>query len=383
MRLLPIAYAARNLGRSPGRLAQLVAGSALVVLLVLAASAFARGMGRTLTASGDASNAILLGAGAEGSIERSALPAGTAGIVAAGLPGLRTRLDEPAVSAQIHHEGLVTFAEGQRQAMLRGIDHHAFAVHRQARLVEGHLPRADEVLAGRLAHHRLGVPADRLAVGSTLVFEGRTWTISGRFAAPGTILESELWVDLGELMTATRRDTVSCVVVGMGEATFADIETFVLQRLDLELAAVAEDTYYGDLSRFFRPLQAMAWLTAALIAAGAAFGGFNTLYAAFAARIRELATLQAIGFSRGAILVSLLIEAGMTGIAGTVFALVAALVWLDGWAVAFSSGIFTLSMDPTVLGHGLLAGLVVGVLGTLPPAWRCLSPPLPAALRAA
>ena len=51
----------------------------------------------------------------------------------------------------------------------------------------------------------------------------------------------------------------------------------------------------------------MTWLTAIfLIAAGAAFGGMNMLYAAFATRIREIATLQAVGYSRISIFVSLL-----------------------------------------------------------------------------
>ena len=41
MRLLPFDYAVRNLGRSPTRLVLSVLGSTLVVLLVLAAGAFA------------------------------------------------------------------------------------------------------------------------------------------------------------------------------------------------------------------------------------------------------------------------------------------------------------------------------------------------------
>jgi hypothetical protein len=48
MRQLPFQYAFRNLGRSGVRLAASLIGSALVVLLVLAAGGFVRGMQLTL-----------------------------------------------------------------------------------------------------------------------------------------------------------------------------------------------------------------------------------------------------------------------------------------------------------------------------------------------
>jgi putative ABC transport system permease protein len=86
--------------------------------------------------------------------------------------------------------------------------------------------------------------------------------------------------------------------VRLGEATFDDVEIFTLQRLDLELVALRESEYYAKLSAFYTPLRAMTWVTAALVAAGAVFGGLNTLYAAFSARVREMATLQAVGFKR-------------------------------------------------------------------------------------
>ena len=45
-----------------------------------------------------------------------------------------------------------------------------------------------------------------------------------------------------------------------------------------------------------------------LISLAGILGGFNTLYAAFAARTRELGMLQSLGFSRGAIMLSLVQE---------------------------------------------------------------------------
>ena len=66
MRQLPFEYAYRNLGRSRVRLVASLFGSALVVLLVLAAAGFVRGMQLTLTqAAALHENVIILGAGSE------------------------------------------------------------------------------------------------------------------------------------------------------------------------------------------------------------------------------------------------------------------------------------------------------------------------------
>ena len=297
--MLPLSYAIRNLTRSHSRFAQMLVGSALVVLLIVAATAFSSGMHRALSASGNAQNVIFLGAGSEESVERSEVPAASSGIIAASIRGLHHDLGRPAVSGEVHYMGLVDIGDGvNREAQLRGVTASAMQVHRAVRIIDGHFPRPDEVMIGARAYHQLGVERSALVPGATLRFEDRSYTISGIFVAPETVLEAELWLDRNDLMAVTQRDTLSCVVARLDTATVSDAELFCAQRLDLELVVLGEREYYGKLASFFAPLRWMAWITAALIAAGAVFGGLNTLYAAFAARIRELAALQAIGFRR-------------------------------------------------------------------------------------
>ena len=76
MKLLPFEYAVRNLMRSPSRLGLSVAGATLVTLLALSAAAFINGMNGALKVSSAPGNVIVLGAGSEESIERSAVGAG-------------------------------------------------------------------------------------------------------------------------------------------------------------------------------------------------------------------------------------------------------------------------------------------------------------------
>ncbi len=381
--MLPLSYALRNLFRDRSRLLQTIGGSALVVLLVMAATALNGGMAKVLSASGSARNVILIGTGSEESIQRSEVSALLGGIAEAGVRGVSKTLDKPAVSTEIHYMSFLETPDGKKgQGLFRGVTPRALLVHPEVRLVEGTFPQAGEVMAGRLAWRKLGMEEKDLKPGAEVILEGAEMTVSGIFAAPGTVMESEIWAALGDLNMLAQRDTVSCVVLRMETPEdFSEADLFAQQRLDLELTAMRESDYYAALGAFFKPLRIMTWITAGLVAAGAVFGGFNTLYAAFSSRIRELATLQAIGFGRGAVFLSLVQESLIACLAGTLLASVAALVLLDGTTIPFSIGAFTVTISPQVAVAGLVTGVALGILGSIPPAIRCLRPSLPKALR--
>lgn len=195
---------------------------------------------------------------------------------------------------------------------------------------------------------------------------------------------------LEDLKAAAKRETISCVVLtldpfnqetGVG-AEFGDIAAFTKTRPDLELVAMTERDYYGKLADFFGPIKIVAWVTAGLIALGGLFGGLNTMYAAFASRIRELGTLQSLGFRRAAIVLSMIQESTLATAAGGLIACSVGVFLLDGLAVRFSMGAFGLRIDERVIAIGLLCGLALGVLGALPPAIKCLRPTIPEALKA-
>ncbi|MEO0476129.1 MAG: ABC transporter permease, partial [Planctomycetota bacterium] len=226
MRRLPFDYAARNLGRSPLRLFISVIGSVLVVVLAVSAFAFVRGMDKSLVGSGSPNNVILLGAGSEESIERSEISTSVASQVQASVPGLKTEAGQAFVSPEVHAAlGVATEqdAEPIGQAVFRGVKPTAFSVHRQVRLIEGRSAQtgADELLVGQLTAARLGLPEERLATGQQLWIDDRPFTIVGRFAAPNTVMDAEVWVPLTSIQTLTRREGVSCVVLTMDQAEFA------------------------------------------------------------------------------------------------------------------------------------------------------------------
>jgi putative ABC transport system permease protein len=381
--MLPLSYALRNLFRDKSRLFQTVGGSALVVMLVMAAAALNDGMKQVLSASGSPRNVILLGAGSEESMQRSEVSAQLSGIAEASIRGVSKVMGRPAATPEIHYmSALQTESGGKGQGLFRGVTPAALLVHPEVRLIEGAFPRAGEVMVGKLAWRKLGFSEGDLKIGKKVLLDRSEMMISGIFAAPGTVMESEIWTVIGDMRMLAQRETVSAVVLRMeSPEDFSEVDLFAQQRLDLELTAMRESDYYAALGDFYKPIRIMTWLTAGLVAAGAIFGGLNTLYAAFASRIRELATLQAIGFGRLAIFFSLVQESLIACLAGTLLASAFALWLLDGITIPFSIGAFTIGITPGVAVMGLLTGILLGILGSIPPAIRCLMPALPKALR--
>ena len=89
-------------------------------------------------------------------------------------------------------------------------------------------------------------------------------------------------------------------------------------------------------------------------------------------RVRELAMLQAIGFRRRAIVLSLVQEATILAAAGSLIAGLLALLLVHGAAVRFTMGAFTLRIDGTAVLIGCGTGLTLGILGAVPPAVRAM-----------
>ena len=103
----------------------------------------------------------------------------------------------------------------------------------------------------------------------------------------------------------------------------------------------------------------------------------------FESRVREIGTLRTLGYSRSAIVRSLLEESVLMASIGGLAATIIGRLLFDGMTIQFSMGAFGLDVGPAEIALGLVAGLVLGIAGALIPAWRCLRLPIPEALRSA
>jgi ABC-type lipoprotein release transport system permease subunit len=375
--MLPFSYALRNLWRRRARTVATILGIALTTLLVIVMTAFAGGLERAGGKSARDDVVVLVGTSSEADLVRSVVPRGNAENAAAAAPGVLSRGGLRAASVELH----IATRTGDRIGLMRGVTPSVYLVRPQVTVVEGREPREQfELMVGRLAATRMGLAAEDLAVGRTIRLEQRDWTISGRFAAPDTILEAELWARLEDLMLATKREDVSCVALRLeSEDRIPDVSYFAAKRLDLEVVAVPERTMMATLERGLVPIVALARWMAVLVLLGGGFACANTMFAAVLARTRELGTLRALGYSPAAVAVALLQESALVAFVGGAIGIFLALA-IGTVSIRFPMGAFTLELDVLRRGLGLAAALASGLLGGLVPAWRAVRMPLTDAL---
>jgi putative ABC transport system permease protein len=378
-RLLPWEYAIRNLFRRPLRTGLTLAGLTIVVLLVFVVVGFVRGLENSLTVSGDPQTAIVFSLGMGQNLEYSSISMNTSDLLAASVEGIEQRYKEKYVSPELYlgTEMKVADSDQLRLGLVRGVMPSILLVRRQLQLLQGDWPKTGEVIVGRLAAAKLGVRSDDLAIGNTLHFEDHDWRISGIFAAGGAAFESEVWCRLDELQQAMKRQDLSLVAVTLAPGTdISNLELFCLERLDLELQATPEPEYYATLQKDYGPVRMLAWLVVVLVAGAGVFAGLNTMYGAAIGRIRELATLQTIGFARRAMLVSLVEEGAILAAAASLLATLIALLFINDAAIRFTMGAFALRIDEVAVLIGCSVGLAVGVIGAVPPAIRAMKMPV-------
>jgi ABC-type antimicrobial peptide transport system permease subunit len=267
--------------------------------------------------------------------------------------------------------------------LVRGVTRSVLLVRRQVELEAGDWPETGEVLVGRMVAPKLGFTDADLSIGQSISFEGRSWRISGVFSAGGSAFESEAWCRLDELQQAMKRQDLSLVAVTLAPGgDFADLNIFCKERLDLELQAMQEPGYYASLQKDYRPVRLLAWLVVLLVSGAGIFAGLNTMYGSVVGRISELATLQTIGFVRRAILVSLIQEGILLAAGASLLAAAAALLFVNGAAVRFTMGAFSLRIDGIAVLIGCGVGLFLGFMGAIPPAIRALRMPIVEGLKA-
>jgi putative ABC transport system permease protein len=156
----------------------------------------------------------------------------------------------------------------------------------------------------------------------------------------------------------------------------------------LNVSVRRESEYYATQSTALTTLvRTIGFGIAGLMAIGAIFGAILTMYTAVATRAREIATLRALGFNSGAVLLSVLAESiGLAAIGGMIGGL-AAYAGFNGYQTStmnfqtFSQVAFAFRVTPALLVMGLIWSLVMGFVGGLLPAYRAARLPIAQALR--
>ncbi|MBM82618.1 MAG: ABC transporter substrate-binding protein [Planctomycetaceae bacterium] len=388
-RFLPWEYAIRNLFRRPLRTCLTFLGLTTVIVLVFVVVGFIRGLERSLAVSGDRQTILIYSLGMGENLEYSSIPMKTNDLVPATVEGIQERFGQEYVSPELYLGTLIRLGASrtssdqpsdlspQTMGLVRGVTRSALLVRRQVEIEEGDWPESGEVMIGRMAATKVGATKEQAGIGKSISFEGRTWKISGIFSASGSAFESEAWCRLDDLQQAMKRQDLSIVALTLApQGEFADVQLFCEERRNLELNVKREAEYYAGLQKDYGPVRWLAWLVVLLVSGAGIFAGLNTMYGSVVGRTLELSTLQTIGFARRAIVVSLIQEGILMAAGASLLAALIALLLINGLAVRFTMGAFTLRIDSMAVLIGCSVGLLLGLFGAIPPAIRALRMPI-------
>jgi putative ABC transport system permease protein len=271
---------------------------------------------------------------------------------------------------------------------VRGVGLRGPELHKHFKIVTGRYftPGTFEMVVGRSA----ALEYAGFDVGNRIRLGSTDWTVVGVFEDGGSVSESEAWTDASVLQGAYRRGTMfqSVRVKLTSEQALQSLRDALSADPRLNLNAFTEREFYEEISRPLTTLvRNVGAALALLMGTGAIFGALNTMYSAVSSRTREIATLCAVGFGAGPIVISVLVEAMIVGLVGGVVGGLIGWLGFNGIRTAtynpatLSQVTFAFNVTPELLEQGLAYALVLAFIGGLLPSLRAARLPIPEGLR--
>jgi putative ABC transport system permease protein len=372
---LPLAYIARNLWVRRVTTLLTAGGMALVVFVFATVLMMSEGIRSTLVATGQPDNILILrkSAGAEinSSISRDQAT------LLSGLPGMATHSNgQPLISPEpVVLNNLPKRSNGKpSNVTLRGTSELGLALRPQVHLVQGRMfrPGTSEIITGRaIARGFQGT-----GLGETLRFAQRNWRVVGIFDSGKTGFDSEIWGDSEQMMAAFRRQAYSTVVFRLADLnTLPAVKAAIAADPRLQVEAKPEIQFYAEQSEALATfIKYLGLFLSVIFSIGAMVGAMITMFAAVAQRTGEIATLRALGFRRGSVMVAFLLESLLLSLVGGLIGLLAASAMQTVNISTtnfqtFSELAFQFKLTLVIVIQTILFALFMGLMGGFVPAW--------------
>ncbi len=318
---------------------------------------------------------------------RGALTTNTVQIVEQ-TPGVQQSPHGPLVSATLFADmQLPKWAPGLfADAQLRGVDEKFASVMPHFRIVRGRMFRTglNELIVGTNDVKLF----EEFGLGKTVHWRARDWKVVGIFATGSARYDSSALTDLRQIQALNGSSTrISSIFVKLtSPAAFPSFKAALQRDPRFRGTTQTLKDYEDDIGRTLALMLSTAdGVITLLMAIGAVFGALNVMYANVANRGAEIATLRALGFARGAVLLAVLSEALVLALLGGGLGVATAYLLFDGYEASTSLGgtltEFRFTVTLAAIGIGLLLTLSMGFLGGLFPAIRAARLPLAQALR--
>lgn len=379
-----------TLNQRLGSSAVIVIGIAGVVGVLVALLAMGEGYREELRKTGSEDTAIVM-RGASDSEVTSVLERDSVVVIQQAKGIARDALGKPIASPELVVAANLPLAGGGPNdigsVQLRGIGEEAWAVRPKITVIAGRKFRSGlhELMAGRGAQRQFA----GLDVGRQVMLGNQPWTVVGVFAS-GDALDSELWADASVVADVYRRGgSRASVTVRLDnprtfEAFKAGLEADPRLKVDVSTTL---DYFSKQSTGTTKVIKVIGITVGVIMAIGAVFGALNCMFAAVAARAREIATLRAIGFRGLPVVVGVMLETMLLALCGGVLGGVIAWLLFNGYSASTLAGgavgklSFQFSVTPALLWSGLKWALAIGFIGGLFPAVRAARLPVATALR--
>ena len=386
--LIVSALSVRTIPRRLSSSAVAVIGIAGVVIVFVAVLSIGEGFRAAMANAGSPGRALVMRGGADS--EMTSGFSGAEADIIKEAPGLRRDDNRPAASAELYV--LVDLNKRSTgtpaNVPLRGVEPIALQVRDEVHLVEGRMFQfgTNEAIVGRSANGQFA----GIDLGSEFTSGNLTIKIVGIFESRGSVSESEIWCDSRLIQGVYQRgNSYQSVVAALDSpASFDTFKNWLTANPQLNVQVRRETEYYAQQSQVMTGLiNGIGYTVAVLMGIGAVFGAILTMYTAVATRTREIATLRALGFNAGAVLISVLAESLALAALGGILGGATAYLAFNGYQTStmnfqtFSQVAFAFAVTRTLMIQGLSYALVMGLVGGLMPAIRASRLPIATALR--
>jgi putative ABC transport system permease protein len=359
-----------------------------VTLVLVALLSIAAGFRVALEGSGSDDVAIMMRAGSNNELS------GGFGVdtvtVVADAPGIAKVNGTPVMSPELYVlvDGKMKGKDASTNLPLRGVSPMAGKVRKNFKLVEGRMFRegTNEVVVGDGVVKQY----DGLEVGKVVRWGATNWTVVGRFTDQGGIAESEVWGDTRVVQQAWRRgNSYQSIRAKLTDpAAIKTLKNSLTKDPRVRVSVQTEREFYVDQQKLMSTIiNNVGWTLAIMMGIAALFAALNTLYNAVAQRVREIATLRALGFGGFPVVISVLAEAIILGAVGGLIGGLLAYLFLNGmtsstmnWA-SFSQMTFAFTVTPKLMITGIIYGLILTFIAGIAPGIRAARLPITSGLR--
>jgi putative ABC transport system permease protein len=376
-----VAMNVRGIPRRIGMSLAMIFASAVVVAILLAFLAMAKGFEMTLQGAGSDDVAIVLRAGSKSEIN-SVLSRDQVNLISHA-PGIALKDGEAILSPELYVivDGTKRSSGTEANIPLRGLSQDGIGLRSQFHLVQGRLfrPGTREIIVGQAVNDEFS----GFDLGQTIRFGKNEWTVVGLFAANGSVYESELWADISTVQSAYRRgSSVQTIRARLsGPDGLQQLQAYIDREPRLNVEAKTEREYFSQEGQQLRYMAIFGYVVSAIMALGAISGALNTMYTSVAQKSREIATLRALGFHGFSAFCGTLVEAVSLALIGGLAGATAAWLLFDNMTAStlgasFTQVVFRFQLTGDALLQGVLIAIAIGLVSGFFPAWRAARIPI-------